>query len=77
MQATMQELKATFTEWDRRYREEPERFMSEAQHLLKETPETYGDECGPYFDMILREIQAGVCLSTGASSHPPRDPLSN
>lgn len=45
-----------FTEWDRRYREEPERFMSEAQHLLKETPETYGEACAPYFIKLLEEI---------------------
>ena len=55
--ATIEELKATFTEWDRRYREEPERFMSEARHLLKETAKTYGDKCGPYFLKILKEIQ--------------------
>lgn len=47
-----------FTEWDRRYREEPERFMSEAVHLLRETPETYGDACAPYFLEILRELEA-------------------
>jgi hypothetical protein len=50
------ELAAAFTEWDRRYREEPERFMSEAQHLLKETPQTYGDACAPYLIKILGEL---------------------
>lgn len=45
-----------FTEWDRRYREEPERFMSEAAHLLKQTPETYGDAAAPYFYSILESI---------------------
>lgn len=44
-----------FTEWDRRWREEPERFMSEAEHLLKEDPETYGEACAPYFLQLLRE----------------------
>jgi hypothetical protein len=48
-------LAAAFTEWDRRFREEPERFMSEAQHLLKETAETYGAVCAPYLLMILAE----------------------
>lgn len=48
-------LAAAFTEWDRRYREEPERFESEAVHLLKGTPETYGEECAPYLISILEE----------------------
>lgn len=51
------EMEAAFTEWDRRYREEPGRFMSEAQHLLKETPESYGEACAPYFAKILEEIK--------------------
>ena len=56
--ATIAELAAAFTEWDRRYREEPERFMSEAVHLLKETPETYGEACAPYLAAILAEQRA-------------------
>jgi hypothetical protein len=51
---TEQELAAAFMEWDRRYREEPARFMSEAHHLLKETPETYGAACAPYLLALLR-----------------------
>lgn len=51
--ATVDQLAAAFTEWDRRYREEPERFMSEAEHLLKETPETYGEACAPYLVALL------------------------
>jgi hypothetical protein len=47
-----------FTEWDRRYREEPERFTAEAVRLLTGTPETYGDAVAPYFVAILDE-QAG------------------
>ena len=50
------QIRDAFTEWDRRYREEPERFMSEARHLLKETPQTYGEACTPYFLAILQEI---------------------
>lgn len=52
---TTKSLAAALTEWDRRYREEPDRFMSEAQHLLKETPETYGAAAGPYLMSILQE----------------------
>lgn len=45
-----------FTEWERRYREEPERFMSEAEKLLKETPQSYGEGCAPYFLQIAGEL---------------------
>lgn len=55
-QVTEAELSAAFTEWDRRYREEPERFTSEAVHLLKFTPETYGEACAPYLLAILAEL---------------------
>lgn len=47
-------LAAAFTEWDRRFREEPERFESEAARLLK-SPETYGEACAPYLLEILAE----------------------
>lgn len=52
--ATVDDLAAAFTEWDRRYREEPERFQSEAGRLLRETPETYGAACAPYLAALLR-----------------------
>lgn len=53
------EMEKAFTEWDRRYREEPERFMSEATHLLKETPKTYGAACAPYFMELINEAKTG------------------
>lgn len=56
--ATIEQMAEAFTEWDRRYRENPEQFQSEAEHLLKDTPETYGQACAPYFLKILSEIQA-------------------
>ena len=59
IEASMSVVKKAFTEWDRRYREEPDRFMSEAEHLLKETPETYGDACAPYFAQIISDIKTG------------------
>lgn len=55
--ATEKQIEAAFSEWERRYREEPERFMSEAVRLLKETPESYGAQAAPYFLAILAEIQ--------------------
>lgn len=64
--ATMDELVATFTEWDRRYREQPEEFESLAEHLLKRTPETYGEAAATYFVHVLGAVQpdaaeAGRC----------------
>jgi hypothetical protein len=58
MTATKREIKMAFTEWERRYRNNPEAFISEAMRLLSETPDTYGDACAPYFLSILAEIQA-------------------
>ena len=52
---TQRELAAAFTEWERRYREDPDRFMSEAHKPLKETPRTYGEACAPYLLEILAE----------------------
>jgi hypothetical protein len=57
--ATIADFAAAFTEWERRYREEPERFQSEAVKLLRETPETYGQACAPYFAQILAEVSSG------------------
>ncbi len=54
---TKNELADAFTEWDRRYREEPERFQSEVEHLLRETPHTYGQACAPYLIPILKEYR--------------------
>ncbi len=50
---TEHDLAQAFTEWDRRYREEPERFQCEAERLLRGTPETYGEACAPYLLNIL------------------------
>ena len=58
VKATEAEIRDAFTEWDRRYREEPERFKSEAEHLLRDTPESYGAACAPYFLKILDELRA-------------------
>ena len=57
---TMSEVQRAFTEWDRRWREEPERFQSEAEHLAEETPETYGEACAPYFLKIVSEVKANA-----------------
>lgn len=40
---TATEMAAAFTEWERRYREEPEAFMSDYKRFTTQTPENYGD----------------------------------
>jgi len=55
--ATTEQICAAFTEWDRRYREDPEAFENEATRLLKKTPKDYGEACTPYFCQILREVK--------------------
>ncbi|MEY2500600.1 MAG: hypothetical protein QOI07_934 [Verrucomicrobiota bacterium] len=57
IEATAEEIAATFTEWDRRFREDPERFMNEAVRLLKQTPADYGEACAPCFCKILAELR--------------------
>ena len=47
MVATKTEIARAFTEWERRYREDPEGFQSEAVKLLRETPKSYGEACTP------------------------------
>jgi hypothetical protein len=51
-------LADAFTEWERRYREEPERFQSESERLAEE-PEDYGHGAAPYLLAILAEQSAG------------------
>ena len=57
MQITMEEMEKAFTEWDRRFRENPRAFQSQAESLLKGTPETYGEAAMPYFVHIIRETR--------------------
>jgi len=57
MNITTKEITEVFTEWDRRYREDPEEFENEAVRLLKGNPESYGDACTTYFLFILKELK--------------------
>lgn len=52
--ATLAQIAAAFTEWERRYREEPEKFQSD-QERLADSPQSYGEACAPYFLQILQE----------------------
>ena len=51
-----EKLEKAFTEWDRRYRESPEEFMSVVDHFLRETPYTYGKGCAAYFEKLVKEV---------------------
>lgn len=50
--ATEEELAAAFTEWLRRYHEEPERFADE----YPDDEEDYGTGCAAYFVKLLGEL---------------------
>ena len=52
-------FEAVFAEWDRRYREDPVSFMSQVEHLLGHTPQSYGEACAIYFESLLDEMAAG------------------
>jgi hypothetical protein len=51
---TETKLVAAFTEWERRYRAEPERYATEAEKLA-ESCESYGETCGAYIVQLLAE----------------------
>lgn len=55
---TKADIQAAFTEWDRRYREDPEKFLNEAARLLNpsENEYTYGEAALPYFLSILETV---------------------
>jgi hypothetical protein len=50
------EIEKIFTEWDRRYRENPEDFMNIVDHLIRDTPYSYGKACASYFCELAKEI---------------------
>lgn len=54
--ATPKQIADAFTEWERRYREDPAAFLS-ASERLAQNPQTYGEQSAPYFLEILAEVQ--------------------
>lgn len=58
--ANIETIQAIFTEWDRRYRNDPNGFMSEVEHLLRETPDSYGKACAAYFSVLLNAIRSAA-----------------
>lgn len=57
MQIQKEDLRDALTEWERRWREEPERFQSESERMAG-TSEEYGDGASEYLVSIL--IEQGV-----------------
>ncbi len=57
------ELESVFTEWDRRYRADPETFMTDVMHLLGNTPASYGASCAVYFEQLLNERRAQIKMA--------------
>lgn len=53
---TQEHFEKMFTEWDLRWRTNPEDFMSVVDHLLGETPYSYGKTCALYFMELAKEI---------------------
>ena len=51
------DLERAFTEWDRRYRESPDYFMSEVKHLLGNDAASYGVACAVFFAKLLGETR--------------------
>jgi hypothetical protein len=49
---TIEDFIKAFTEWDRRYREEPEQFSEEWHELFD--AETYGEQAAAYFVKLLK-----------------------
>jgi hypothetical protein len=51
---TEMEMATAFAEWDRKFRENPNGFVPNAEILLKWSPEKYGEESADYFVRLLR-----------------------
>ena len=71
IEVTQEELAKVFTEWERRYREEPEAFQSEAAKLLHEAPETYGEAAAPYFVFIIEQMRGLTMLAPDTATPAP------
>ena len=70
IELTETEMTAAFTEWERRYREEPEKFMHDVTRFTRTTPETYGEGATRTFLGYLQELRG----EAGATSVDPTTP---
>ncbi len=67
MQLTRNELVAAFTEWERRYRKEPEKFMSDVYRFTKTTPNDYGNGATDTLLGYLKEARVATMRATRAA----------
>ena len=71
---TDDEFARAFTEWERRHREEPDRFQSESERVAG-SADDYGSSCAPYFRQILDEVAALPKPSTSTLPRPTIGPI--
>lgn len=57
MDAEIEQFAKAFTEWERRWREEPDAFMGEMERL-SESCESYGEAQAQYFRELLKEVES-------------------
>jgi hypothetical protein len=62
MNLTQTIIAAILTEWERRYREEPTKFMHQVE-ILKYNPDIIGDKSAAYFISLGKEM--GLIESSG------------
>ena len=55
--ATLNEIARAFTEWERRFREQPEKYTITREAFACDA-QSYGEVVAPYFISILAEIQS-------------------
>lgn len=55
--ATPAQLSAAFTEWLRRWQEDPQATAKAAAELCTRDARTYGEEVAPYFISLLDELK--------------------
>jgi hypothetical protein len=51
-----EKIEKIFTEWDRRYRENPCEFMTDPEMLINETPYSIGKLSAAYFMKLSKEV---------------------
>lgn len=51
-----EKLAHLFTEWDERYRKNPDKYWNEVDHLLHNTPYSYGVACARYFKELYEDF---------------------
>lgn len=56
MKLNEEKLAHLFTVWDDRYRSNPEEFMNTVEHLLQNTPYSYGVGAAKYFSELYKEF---------------------